>query len=142
MQDTRTPAIINLFAVALNTGANFILFPLLGVRGLALGHALAYTFAMVVAGVILRRRLHGLEGRSVGRGLAKVVLAAGATAGAAWGAARLSELVLGVESLADQVVQVGTGVLAGLIIFIGAALLLRMEEFELVKRTLVARFRK
>jgi putative peptidoglycan lipid II flippase len=142
MQDTRTPAIINLFAVALNTGANFILFPLLGVRGLALGHALAYTFAMVVAGAILRRRLHGLEGRSVGRGLAKVVLAAGATAGAAWGAARLSELVLGVESLADQAVQVGTGVLAGLIIFIGAALLLRMEEFELVKRTLTARFRK
>jgi hypothetical protein len=33
-------------------------------------------------------------------------------------------------------------VLAGLIIFIGAALLLRMEEFELVKRTLAARFRK
>jgi putative peptidoglycan lipid II flippase len=142
MQDTRTPAIINLFAVALNTGANFILFPLLGVRGLALGHALAYTFAMVVAGAVLRRRLHGLEGRSVGRGLAKVVLAAGATAGAAWGAARLSELVLGIESLADQVVQVGTGVLAGLIIFIGAALLLRMEEFELVKRTLAARFRR
>ena len=142
MQDTRTPAIINLFAVALNTGANFILFPLLGVRGLALGHALAYTFAMVVAGAILRRRLHGLEGRSVGRGLVKVVLAAGGTAGAAWGAARLSELVLGVESLTDQAVQVGTGVLAGLIIFIGAALLLRMEEFELVKRTLVARFRK
>jgi putative peptidoglycan lipid II flippase len=142
MQDTRTPAIINLFAVALNTGANFILFPLLGVRGLALGHALAYTFAMVVAGAVLRRRLHGLEGRSVGRGLAKVVLAAGATAGAAWGAARLSELVLGIESLADQVVQVGTGVLAGLIIFIGAALLLRMEEFELVRRTLAARFRR
>jgi putative peptidoglycan lipid II flippase len=142
MQDTRTPAIINLFAVAVNTGANLALFPVLGVRGLALGHALAYTFAMVVAGVVLRRRLRGLEGRALMGGLAKVVVAAGATAVAAWGAARLSGGILGVETLADQVVQVGTGVLAGLIIFIGAALLLRMEEFELVKRTLTARFRR
>jgi hypothetical protein len=37
---------------------------------------------------------------------------------------------------------VGTGVLAGLIIFIGAALLLRMEEFELVKRMLLSRLRR
>ena len=142
MQDTRTPAIINLFAVAVNTGANLALFPVLGVRGLALGHALAYTFAMVVAGAVLRRRLRGLEGRALMRGLVKVAVAAVATATAAWGAARLSGGVLGVETLADQVVQVGTGVLAGLIIFIGAALLLRMEEFELVKRTLTARFRR
>jgi putative peptidoglycan lipid II flippase len=142
MQDTKTPALINVFAVALNTGANFALFPLLQVRGLALGYALAYTFAAVTAGVLLRRRLGGLEGRALIRGLSKVGLAAALTAAAAWGAATLSERILGVESLLDQAVQVGTGVLAGLIIFLGAALLLRMEEIELVKRTFVARFRQ
>jgi putative peptidoglycan lipid II flippase len=142
MQDTRTPAIVNLVAVAVNTVANFALFPVLGVRGLALGHSLAYTFAALASAVILRRRLGGLEGRSLGAGLAKVVAGAVATAAAAWGAARLMASVVATDTLAGQVAQVGTGVLAGLIIFLGAALVLRMEEFDLVKRTLQARLRK
>jgi putative peptidoglycan lipid II flippase len=142
MQDTRTPAIVNLVAVAVNTVANFALFPLLGVRGLALGHSLAYTFAALASAVLLRRRLGGLEGRSLGSGLAKVVAGAAATAAAAWGTARLMASVVATDTLAGQVAQVGTGVLAGLIIFLGAALVLRMEEFDLVKRTVMARLRK
>ena len=39
MQDTRTPALINLFAVGLNTAVNFLYYRYLGVEGLALGHA-------------------------------------------------------------------------------------------------------
>jgi putative peptidoglycan lipid II flippase len=142
MQDTRTPALINVFAVALNTAANFALFPVLGVRGLALGHAAAYTFAAVVAGMILRRRLGGLEGRTLAGGLAKVLAAAALTGVAAWGAARLMSRALGTDTLAEQIIQVGAGVIAGLIIFIGTALLFRMEEFELVKRTLAVRWRR
>ncbi|MDQ4005698.1 MAG: murein biosynthesis integral membrane protein MurJ, partial [Actinomycetota bacterium] len=65
MKDTRTPALINAVSVAVNTGANLILFPLLGVRGLALGHAIAYAVAATTAAVVLRRRLDGLEGRAV-----------------------------------------------------------------------------
>jgi putative peptidoglycan lipid II flippase len=141
MQDTRTPALINVFAVGLNTAANFALFPLLGVRGLALGHATAYTFAAIAAGVLLRRRLGGIEGRLLTRGLAKIVAAAAITAAAAWGVATLLERSVGVETLGKQVIQVGTSVLAGLIIFLGVALLLRMEELELVRRTITARMR-
>jgi hypothetical protein len=39
-------------------------------------------------------------------------------------------------------VQVGAGVLAGVIIYVGAALLFRMEELALVKRTLSGRPRR
>lgn len=142
MQDTRTPALINVFAVGLNTAANFALFPLLGVRGLALGHATAYTFAAITAGAILRRRLGGIEGRALARGLAKVAVAAAATATGAWGTAVLAARTVGTETLPEQMVQVGTSVLVGLIIFLGAALLLRMEEAQLVKRTISARLRR
>jgi putative peptidoglycan lipid II flippase len=142
MEDTRTPAIVNVFAVAVNTVANLALFPALGVEGLALGHSLAYTFAAVTAGLVLRRRLGGLEGRALAAGLGKVVVAAAATGLAAWGAARLMAGLVGTDTLAGQVAQVGTGVLAGLIIFVGAALLMRIEEFELVKRTVSARLRR
>jgi putative peptidoglycan lipid II flippase len=139
MQDTRTPFLINVAAVALNTAANLALFPILDVRGLALGHALAYTFAALVAAEVLRRRLGGLDGRQLLPGLVRVLLSAGATAAAAWGAARLIANILGAETLAEQLIQVGAGVVAGLIIFVGAALLFRVEEFELVKRGIMGR---
>jgi putative peptidoglycan lipid II flippase len=142
MEDTRTPAVINLFAVGVNVAANLALFPAMGVEGLALGHAIAYTFAAVTAGLLLRRRLGGLEGRAMAAGLAKIVAAAAATGLAAWGAAQLMAGLVATDTLAGHVAQVGTGVLAGLIIFLGAALLLRVEEFELVKRTLLARLRR
>jgi putative peptidoglycan lipid II flippase len=136
MQDTRTPALINVFAVGLNIAANVALFPLLGVKGLALGHATAYTFAAVTAGLLLRRRLGGIEGRGLSRGLAKILAAAAVTAAGAWAVATFLGRSLGVESLVEQVIQVGTSVLAGLIIFLSAALLLRIEELELVRRTI------
>lgn len=136
MQDTRTPLLINVFAVALNTAVNFAYFPVLGVRGLALGHATAYTFAAAVSIWVLGRRLGGLEGRSLAAGLGKVLVGAVATGAAAWGAARGAARWIGTETFAEQIIQVGSGVLAGLIIFIGAALVLRMEEFQLVKRSI------
>jgi putative peptidoglycan lipid II flippase len=141
MQDTRTPALINVFAVGLNTAANLALFPLLGVEGLALGHATAYTFAAIAAGAILRRRMGGIEGRALARGLAKVLVAAAATAAGARGVAVLVARAIGTETLPAQLAQVGTSVLAGLIIFLGAALLLRMEEVQLVRRTISTRLR-
>jgi putative peptidoglycan lipid II flippase len=142
MQDTRTPALINVVAVTLNTAANFALFPVLGVQGLALGHAVAYGFAAVAAGLLLRRRLGGLEGRSLARGLGKIAVAAALTAAASWGAARLMLTLVGADTFGEQLIQVGAGVLAGIIIFLGAALLFRMEELTLVKRAMFARMRR
>src|SRR5207253_7831395 len=55
MQNTRTPALINVAAVGLNTAVNVIYFRYLKVEGLALGHATAYTFAAAIAAVILRK---------------------------------------------------------------------------------------
>jgi len=139
MQDTRSPALINVFAVGLNIAANLMLFEALGVEGLALGHSIAYSFAAIAAAIVLRRRLGGLEGRAVLSGLLRVLAAAVLTGGAAWGAARLMSEMVGADTLGEQLAQVAVGVGAGLIIFVGAALLFRMEEFELVKRTLLAR---
>lgn len=139
MQDTRTPMLVNVFAVGLNIAINFLYFPLLGVKGLALGHATAYTFAAVVSAIILRRRLGGLDGRALARGLGKVGAGAVLTAAAAWAAARGAASAFGVDTLAQQTLQVGAGVLAGLIMFLVAAMLFRMEEFGLVKRSLLRR---
>jgi putative peptidoglycan lipid II flippase len=142
MQDTRTPALVNVLAVGVNVAANLALFPAIGVRGLALGHSIAYAVAALTAGTILRRRLDGLEGRWLAAGLARILGAAALTGAGAWGAARLMFQTIGADTLGGQIVQVGIGIVAGLILFLGAALLFRIEEFDLVRRTVAGRWRR
>jgi putative peptidoglycan lipid II flippase len=142
MQDTRTPALINVAAAGLHIVANIVLFALWKVKGLALAHALSYTFAAVVAGAVLRRRTGGLEGRRLASGLGRIGLASAATGGAAWLASRGVGNVLGTETLFDQAAQVTVGVAAGLMIFLALVVLLRVEEFGLVKRFVLGRIRR
>jgi putative peptidoglycan lipid II flippase len=132
MQNTRTPALINVFAVGLNTAVNFVYFRYLKVEGLALGHATAYTFAAITAAMMLRRRLGGLEGRRLAAPLAQIVVAGLATAGAAWLVSNLLGRALGTASVGPQLLQVGGSVIAGMAAFLGIALAFRMQELRLI----------
>ncbi|MFL5799277.1 MAG: murein biosynthesis integral membrane protein MurJ [Actinomycetota bacterium] len=142
MQDSRTPALVNVAAVGLNTAVNFLFFHLLGVKGLALGLATAYTFGAVVLVVLIRRRLGGLDGRNVAAGLGKVVVAGAATAGAAFGVSKLLGRAIGTSTLPEQSVQVLGSVVVGLLVFVAMALLLRMEDLRQVIGTVTGRFRR
>jgi len=144
MQDTRTPALINVVAVGINTTLNFLyFFPLdLGVKGLALGHATAYAFAAVASVVIIRRRLGGIEGRRLLAGLGRTLVAGVATAAAAWLTASAIGDALTPTTLTGQAVQVFGAVAVGLLVFVGAALILRMEEVDVVRGAFAARFRR
>jgi putative peptidoglycan lipid II flippase len=139
MQDTRTPALINILAVGLNTGVNFLYFRYLRVEGLALGHATAYTFAAIVAVFILRRRLGGLEGRRLLPAFGRILVGGLATGAASYVAARWLGDVLGTASLGPQLLQVGGGILAGLVAFIGVAAAFRMQELSLIREMVRAR---
>jgi putative peptidoglycan lipid II flippase len=132
MQNTRTPALINVFAVGLNTAVNFVYFRYLKVEGLALGHATAYTFAAVTAAILLRRRLGGLEGRRLAVPLAQMLVGGLATGAASLGVSRLVAGTLGTASFGLQVVQVGGGVVAGMAAFLAVALAFRMQELRLI----------
>jgi putative peptidoglycan lipid II flippase len=143
MQDTRTPALINLAALATNVGANlFFFYGLdLGVRGLALGHAAGYTLAVTLATLVMRKRLGGLEGRQVTAGLSKVLLASVLTGAAAWGTLRLTEAIAGTGEAA-LLVQVTLAIAVGLAVYLLAAYLLRMDELKLVREAVRPRFRR
>jgi putative peptidoglycan lipid II flippase len=139
MQDTRTPALINLFAVGLNTAVNFLYYRYLKVEGLALGHATAYTFAAVMAAFILHRRLGGLEGRRLAPVLGQILVAGAATGGASWLVARWVSDAVGTASLGPQLLQVGGGLVAGLGTFLIIAMAFRMPELRLIKQTALSR---
>ncbi len=67
LADTRTPFIVNAFENALNIGLAVVLFPSLGVQGLALAWSGAYTVAAILALFMLRRRMPGPVDAAVGR---------------------------------------------------------------------------
>ncbi|HEY7281524.1 MAG TPA: murein biosynthesis integral membrane protein MurJ [Actinomycetota bacterium] len=142
MQDSRTPALVNIASVTLNTVANLLLFPVLGTRGLALGYAAAYTFGAILMVLLMRRRLGGLEGRSVVGGLGKVALAGVVTALAAYGMAVLLAHAIGTSTLPEQTLQVLGSIVIGLLVFVAMALLLRIEDLRQVVSMTVGRFRR
>ena len=142
MQDTRTPALINVAAVALNVIVNFVYFPFLGVKGLALGNTTAYTFAAIAAIAIIRRRLGGLEGRAVIRGLAQVAVASAITAGVALAASKLVALGVSSSTAAGELAEVVVGVGAGVAAFLAVASAMHMQELAILKRLVPARLRR
>src|SRR5690606_12549916 len=62
-QDSRSPALINIWANIVTTALDLALFPLMGVKGLALAHSLGYVVAFGTAWIVLSRRTGGLDTR-------------------------------------------------------------------------------
>ena len=144
MQDTRTPALVNIAAVGLNVIVDllFVLALGMGVRGLALGHAAAYTFGSIALLALIRRRLGGIDGRRILSGLSRTLLAGGVTAGVAWLASRAIGGWVGTSTLGGQAAQVLGAVAAGILAFVATALMLRVDEVDVVRRQFVARWHR
>ncbi len=143
MQDTRTPALVNIVATAVNIGANFLFFFAfrMQVPGLALGYSVSYAFGSIALLVLIRRRLGGLDGRRIVSTIARTLVASGATAAVAWLVARQIGDALGTATLGGQLAQVTGAVLAGLLAFVAMALILRIDEVQMMRRQLMARWR-
>jgi len=144
MQDTRTPALLNVAAVAINIGANLLFFYTfdMGVPGLALGHATSYVFASTVLFLMIRRRIGGLGGRRIAASIGRILVAGVVTAATAWAVAEAFDRWLGTTSLGTQTVQVLGAIAAGLAVFLASAAALRIEEVDLVRKQVVAGWRR
>ena len=79
LRDMRTPVIVSIFTIALNIILNYILIFGLGFdhRSLAISTACSITVNFVLVLALLRRRVGGFEGYSLGSVFVKSVIAAG-----------------------------------------------------------------
>jgi len=137
LHDTKTPFLINCAAIALNTAVNVPMFLLLGVEGLAAGHALSYVFGVTAQGVALNRRIGGIGSREI---VASVTRMAGASLGmgvVVWVAWRLVARVASADLL-GQTIEVAVPAAVGVVSYVGLAHLLRVRELEMI-RGLIAR---
>ncbi len=143
MQDSRTPALVNVAAAGVNIVANLFFLEVagLGVVGLALGHATSYVFSSIVCVLVLRRRLGGIEGGAIAHSLARIVPAAVLAALAAFGTSGLLARLVGIATLPQQILQVGAAVLAGLLVFGSSALIFGIREADDVRAAVLRRLR-
>jgi putative peptidoglycan lipid II flippase len=142
LQDTRTPVIWAVVAVAINVPLMAWLVGPMGIDGLAL--AMSLTAIIEVLGLVwaLRSRLDGLDLEDVGSSLARSAIAGGAAALAMFGALRSVELWLPgllihpVGRLLSLLVLSGIGLAAFILVAAG----LRSGELGELRRVLGGRF--
>lgn len=132
LRDTRTPFFVNVFENLVNVAAAFALEPLLGVDGLALAYAIAYSAAAVVAVLALRRRMGLLDGRRTARSMAPILFACILMAGC---------VAAAVELVGDEarLLQTAIGVVVGTVVFGATVLALRVEELDTLRTRLLRR---
>lgn len=128
MQNTLTPVKVTVSICVLNIALDMLLVKVMGIGGLALGAALSTGAEAVILYFLLNGRLKELPGKSFAVFLLKLVAASlvmGITVHLA------SEFIGGYLNLAvarGQMLQVGVSVIAGLVVYFGAIIVLRVRE--------------
>jgi putative peptidoglycan lipid II flippase len=125
MQDTRAMFFLYLVENAINVVAALVLYPVMGVAGLALAYAVAYTGGTAVALAHLGRRIGGVDAAAVVRSWLRVLVASAAMASIVVAVAILVE-----PELAEVVVAVTTGAA----VYMLAARALGVEEVSALLR--------
>ena len=139
-QDAKTPTLVNVVLNTVYAVFSLILFPALRVQGLALAHSLCYLSGALLAGILLSRRIGGLDSARTFGALGRAALASAVAAGAMLLAVAAVDSVMG-PSGERALVQSVAGVIAGGIAFLGAAKTLRIEELDMLRNLLPGRSR-
>jgi putative peptidoglycan lipid II flippase len=128
LHDTRTPFILNCTENAINVGLALVLFPSLGVQGLAVAWSVAYIVSAFSALAALRRRIGQVPDGGVRVATARAAVAAVALAIVAVPLAS----AIGSGSAGRAVVATAVAGVAGALAYLGVLLLLRSEELGAV----------
>jgi len=142
MQDTRTPVKLGVISVTVNIILNLILVRYLALGGLALASSVASTVNFLMLAYFLRKKLHCIDGYRIVKSACKSISASLVMGVTCWLTLNLSRpLFADVMPLKQQVLQVGSLAVIGLLVYLALAILLRMEELGKI-RTVVSFLRR
>ncbi|MFN8105652.1 MAG: murein biosynthesis integral membrane protein MurJ [Acidimicrobiia bacterium] len=141
MKDTRTPFFVNLVATAVAIALYVVLSGPMGVYGVALGYALSYLVAAILAWALLHRRLGRLLSRGDTRTIGRILIACVPFTLVMLAVVVFNRVVNSGSSLVWFVVEVLIGTLVGLVTYIGFARLVGVDEVGHL-RALLRRRRK
>ena len=128
MQDTKTPVVVGVVVMSLNIILSIILGPLflrigwLAIGGLALANSIATGLEAVVLILIMRKRLHGIEGSRIYQMVWKVLVAASLMGLLLWWLT--NQILLG------DAITLLLGAAGGVIVYGLSLYLFRVNEFN------------
>lgn len=128
LQDTWTPLALNFIGNLSNSVFNLLAVGALGVAGLALGHALAYTVIASAAVWLIVRRVREIDLKRVLASMARVSAAGAAVGLFGWAFSRAWVVWLGGISLWAKAGILAAGLAAAGLIYIGAANMAGVRE--------------
>jgi putative peptidoglycan lipid II flippase len=128
LQTAWVPTAVALGNLGLNVVLNAALYRV-GVWGIPLATSLVNIAGTAALLVLFRRRLGRMDATAIVSSYARIAAASAAAAGAAFGIWFLLDETLG-RSLGAQVASVGLGSAAGILAFLGLALVLRVRELQ------------
>jgi putative peptidoglycan lipid II flippase len=145
LQDSRTPAVVNIAVNAVNVGADLLLATRLHggalVVGMAAGYALSYVVGSVVLARMLRARLGGLDGRRITRTLVRVLVGSAIGALGAYGVEALVRATFG-AGLRGAALSLPCAALVGGGLYVVSARRMHVAEVESVAALVRGRVRR
>ncbi|MHC4473089.1 MAG: murein biosynthesis integral membrane protein MurJ, partial [Planctomycetota bacterium] len=134
LEEVRTPVRVGVTMVLLNLALNLLLVGPMGPAGLALATALSATANLAILALLVRRTL-GIRGMRIVLARSAPCLALAAVMGAAvFGLSTALRNALPDRTLVPKIAWVLVPTVAGLVLYVGAALLLRLPEARSLRR--------
>jgi putative peptidoglycan lipid II flippase len=129
-QDTLTPAIIGLISFGVYMVAAVALLPSLGLFSLMVADSLKHITHALISAVVLRRRIGGYGQQQIGLTLLKTGLAVVAMGAVALLLEPLLENAIGIDTFLHRLLVVGLISAASIVVYFGAAALLKIDELR------------
>jgi putative peptidoglycan lipid II flippase len=142
LQRSRIPVMVSAGSVVVNVALNLALVRVMGYRGLALGTSITAIVNAAVQIFLLRRELHGLEGRRIAASLARVLVASAIMGAATIGAFATLEDVMPGDALPAQILRVATAISISLMVLVTVAQLLRIPEYSEARDLVLGKLRR
>ncbi|MBO5301462.1 MAG: murein biosynthesis integral membrane protein MurJ [Peptococcaceae bacterium] len=142
VQDTKSPVLINVFVLLFNIIISIILVGPFTYRGLAMAYSLSGLLSMLVLGVALRFKIGQYGGKALVKSALQSIIASAVMGVAVYFVANGLEQILDLSSKLMQVLQVGIGITAGVVVYATMAIVMRMEEAQQVLRIVKRKLRR
>lgn len=127
-QDTITPALIGLVSLGVYMGVALLLAPAYGVFSLMLADSAKHIVHAVISGIVLRRRVGGMDEQRLLGALLRTGIAAAVMGALAWAASSWLTEFIGTRTLAHEIAIVMSAGAIGGAAYLALAWLLRVEE--------------
>ncbi|MBY0492683.1 MAG: murein biosynthesis integral membrane protein MurJ [Cyanobacteria bacterium] len=139
---SRIPVMVSAGSVLVNIALNITLVRVLGYRGLALGTSITAIINASVQLFLLRREIHGMHGSRIAASFMKVIVASAVMGGVTWIVHETMISWLPGDSLASQMLRLLVTIALSLAALVGAAQVLRIQEYAEARDLIVGRFRR